>query len=44
MVIFKGTRKFLRFISALRAERLMKKGNIGYLAYIVEDKKEKMKL
>ena len=43
---FKGSRIHVlpRVISALRAKRLLRKGCQGYLAYVVDNKKEVLKL
>lgn len=37
IITFKGTRKFPRLISTIHVERSMKKGEVGYLAYIIDD-------
>lgn len=41
---FKGTWHFPKLISALKAERLMSKGGLGYLAYFISNQEGQVKL
>lgn len=44
IITFKGTRKFPRLIYVIQAQKSMKRGGVGYLAYIIDDKKDKVKV
>lgn len=39
-IIFTGIRNFPRIISTLRAERLLTRGELGYLTCIIDDHKD----
>lgn len=39
-LVFKRIRSFPKIISTLRAEKLLQKGGLGYLAYIIDDQKD----
>lgn len=43
-VLFKGIQSFPKIISALQPKRLLHKSGLGYLAYIIGDQKNGLKI
>lgn len=43
-VVFKGTKSFPELVYGLRAERLLQKGGLDYLAYVIIDQENGLKL